>query len=371
MAGSGRTKRLLYSIYLGLGIAPALFGGLEQKVAAVSPAINLTDQRKITNLPGHELYPQWSPDGQRIAFQDREGKIYKDGSGLKKIVNKETQSHGLVFSKPGFCWHPSGKKIIYAVDELEGKSGIFELDLKSGKEKLLVGGDGLDSPLYSPSGQHIAYLNGANWEDVSNIILYDTNTAKTRLLTNNSARNIRKQDKVKGLGWFPDSKRIAFIEGPTYGTVTRGGNLYSILKNGKARAPLGPKASLAGEEVYSFSISPDGKNILYQVWRGSENQTDGKYFTYTYDLQQNRKIILGESEDAGDLGYQQWSPDGKMSSFTLDGELYTANKKGSKTRLTKTSYGELSPAFSPDGKSIAYSSNKDGDYDLYVGKVRL
>lgn len=382
MAGSGQTRRILYAGCLGLGISPALFGsfgaGTETKVSyesleqKVSAGVGITNEKRITNLAGDELYPQWSPDGNRIAFQDGEGRIYLvniDGKGLKKIVNKETQSHGLVFSKPGFCWHPSGKKIIYAVDDSDARSGIFELDLRTGKEKLLIQRDGLDSPLYSPSGKYVAFIDGADWEEVSDLSIYDRKTAKIKSLTNNSARDVRKQDKVKGIGWFPDSKRIAFIEGATYGTVTRGGDLYSILADGKSRALSGPEPG-EEEEVYSFSISPDGKNILYQAWRGGENQAKGSSLTYIYNIPQKKKIFLGESGEMKDIGYQQWNRDGRSAAFELDGELYTAGKEGQKTRLTRTSYNELSPAFSPDGKSIAYASNKDGDYDLYVGKVK-
>ena len=66
-----------------------------------------------------------------------------------------------------------------------------------------------------------------------------------------------------------------------------------------------------------------------------------------------------------------WSPDGRRIAFTSnrggDNEIYVMNADGSGvTRLTHNVVWEESPSWSPDGRRIAFHSNRDGDWEIYV-----
>ena len=66
-----------------------------------------------------------------------------------------------------------------------------------------------------------------------------------------------------------------------------------------------------------------------------------------------------------------WSPDGRQLAFTSyrdgDWEIYVMNADGSDVRrLTDNSAWDDSPAWSPDGRWIAYASDRDGDDEIYV-----
>ena len=70
-------------------------------------------------------------------------------------------------------------------------------------------------------------------------------------------------------------------------------------------------------------------------------------------------------------GQPAWSPDGNQIAFSSnrdgDYELYVMNVDGSGVhQLTDHSSWDRQPAWSPDGNQIAFSSNRDGDYELYV-----
>jgi len=70
-------------------------------------------------------------------------------------------------------------------------------------------------------------------------------------------------------------------------------------------------------------------------------------------------------------GAPTWSPDGRRIAFTSerDGnyEIYVMDADGSnQTRLTNVAGYDITPAWSPDGQRIAFVSNRDGDFEIYV-----
>src|SRR5690242_5003196 len=65
------------------------------------------------------------------------------------------------------------------------------------------------------------------------------------------------------------------------------------------------------------------------------------------------------------LRHPTWS--GGKVCFSYLGDLWIANDDGSGvTRLTDNVARDIYPRFSPDGKWIAFSSNREGNYDVYV-----
>jgi Tol biopolymer transport system component len=70
-----------------------------------------------------------------------------------------------------------------------------------------------------------------------------------------------------------------------------------------------------------------------------------------------------------------FSPDGTKIAFTsnLSGnyEIHAMNADGSsQKRLTRKAALESSPGWSPDGKKIAFMSDRDGDEDIYTMKAK-
>ena len=73
----------------------------------------------------------------------------------------------------------------------------------------------------------------------------------------------------------------------------------------------------------------------------------------------------------GDYADPAWSPDGRKIAFVSkrDGnsEVYVMNANGKGQRnLTRNPAFDADPAWSPDGRKIAFASNRDGNYGVYV-----
>ena len=78
-------------------------------------------------------------------------------------------------------------------------------------------------------------------------------------------------------------------------------------------------------------------------------------------------VAAQQPEPAKFLRFPALSPDGKQIAFSYLGDLWVAPVEGGMaTRLTVHPAHDIRPRFSPDGKWIAFNSNREGNYDIYL-----
>ena len=200
----------------------------------------------------------------------------------------------------------------------------------------------------------------------------------------NNARNLTNNpDKDFQPSWSPDGKRIAFMSNrdghvhaihgwPTYEIYVMdadGGNLQNLTNN--------------PNDDTSPSWSPDGKRIAFASW-------DGKFIEFVVDFEIYVMDADGDNlqnltNNPNDDRYPSWSPDGKRIVFSseraghfrgeagITAEIYMMDADGgNQRRLTENRKNDSSPSWSPDGKRIAFASDRRGDFenfDIYVMEV--
>jgi len=172
-----------------------------------------------------------------------------------------------------------------------------------------------------------------------------------------------------GPEWSPDGARIAFTS-----HIAGGGNgVYVINADGTGRVQLSGGSG-------GPSWSPDGQQIVFQ---GSGPGPNPEVYVMNDDGTGMTNLSQHPSKDQS----PRWSPDGTRIAFSSDRdsdwepwvgrrpppdhnyEIYLMNPDGSGvTRLTDTPYKELSPRWSPDGKWISFSRYSDGGWHVYVMK---
>ena len=153
----------------------------------------------------------------------------------------------------------------------------------------------------------------------------------------------------------PDGQRIAVGIRETNTDVW----VYDLMRGSLTRLTFH-----AGEDE-SPIWTPDGRQVTYAASRG------GARLTF------QRPVDASGEEEALPLGRHQhhhlgaWSPDGQTLAFTRrtassDLWLATPGQSGEARAFLQTSASEHAPAFSPDGRWLAYASDETGRSEIYV-----
>jgi Tol biopolymer transport system component len=154
----------------------------------------------------------------------------------------------------------------------------------------------------------------------------------------------------------PDGRYFAFVQ-------SRGNlNLKMVIRDTKdsKETIFDPGGGFAGMRRPSFF--PDGSRIVISL-----PESNGQQIATINNQGKDKKLLTA-------TGFNSWpavSPDGKKIAFgsNRDGdyEIYVMFADGSSPkRLTNSAGMDFRPAWSPDGMQIAFTSNRDGDYEIYV-----
>jgi len=155
---------------------------------------------------------------------------------------------------------------------------------------------------WSPGGRKMAFTKVAEFEELTDLLVYDMDTDTVTILRDN---HVGTGQAVKRASWVPQSSRIAFIEGNAWGTVTAGGILYTIESDGTdPRTLIEPGEA---EEIARFQYSIDGGLIAYELVRWDEERNRSKSEVWVCGGNgNNRRKLLGP-----DFHLVAFSPDGR------------------------------------------------------------
>jgi len=215
----------------------------------------------------------------------------------------------------------------------EGTSHLYMT--RSDEVVQLTDGDDTElAPDWSRSGRLVFQSNrDGNWE------LYSMSSDGTglRRLTDDNAADGEPH-------WSQDERRIAFV---------RNGDLYVMRANGEAERKVADGADWP-------SWSADGTFLAYESRSGSKHGVIGSG--------KRGQLASSKSED---LRYPAWAPRGKVFAYECLAEdhwhICTFDvDSGSHRVLTHANANDFAPAWSPDGRRIAFISDRDGTDQLFV-----
>lgn len=228
----------------------------------------------------------------------------------------------------------------------------------------------LDEPAWSPDGTRVAF---ENWPSSSETWIYVMNADGTDVT-----------QLTEGIHpvWSPDGLKIGFC---IKETVSDGGEIWVMNEDGTdLYCLLCP--SIEGS-YYMFSWSPDGTQIAYSCRPSWPAMSVGEPHIYVADADGTDPRLLPLGSKVGQALEPTWSPDGTQIAFRMsewispegvqDSEIYAIRADGTETsprQLTDNDFeDDYSPAWSPDGRQIAFATDRDdpggGDYEIYVMNV--
>ena len=316
----------------------------------------------ITDPFGDARAPTWSPDGRRIAFQAYWSGNYDiwvvnaDGSGLARLTAgpfDDREPH----------WAPDGRRVVFASDR-GGSYDVWEVEIATEAVRRLTDGPGNEyNPAVAPDGRTVAYVTDG---DDAGVWTQAGAAAAERVVDLAGADGFAPS-------WSPDGNRIAFNR-------IENGESELYVAQAVGATGLGTLVSSAGEDVFPFRASwRDGSTLIYTgdgqvrarpVTGGRATDVD---FTATVTLERPgyRKALRSfEAEGprpARGIIAPALSPDGTSIVFTALGDLWVMEIGGSPAQLTDDPWVEVDAVWSPDGESLAYSSDReDGRFELWL-----
>lgn len=327
--------------------------------------------------------PVWSPDGESVAFvSNRNGNndIYispVEGGPVRRL----TYSSG---SDVPSDWSPDGKSIALAGGRGKPENGIYLIDVATGKlREVLRDPFAVGFPKFRPDGKSLVYTRfGFPWVRPR----YQGSAASQLWATTLDGGRRKLRDTGLQHLWpnpvgndilcvtpeevTPSSSPLAKPIGRIVDSKKRTPNVHRIAPNGSATAVT----ANVGDSPRFLTVTKDGKTMAYEV--------DGTVFVRRGDAAAapirivapvdektatEERLVLGDGVQDATL-----SPDGTRVAFTVRNEIWTVPvKKGTgpnkddATQLTEWPGLDAGALFAPDGKSVFFVSDRDGDERLY------
>ena len=330
---------------------------------------------QLTTQASYECSPIWSPDSKQIAFaSDRNGNfdlfvMSADGGAARRLTTHSASEIPSTFTT-------DGNYILFSASIQDpANSALFPTSAMTELYKVPVTGGRTEQVLGTPaemvcfdkSGKTFLYQDRKGFEDewrkhhtssiTRDVWLYDSENGKHTNLTAHAGED-------RNPVFAPDGQTVYFLserDGSTF-------NVYSF--------PISSPQSL--KTVTHFKTHP--VRFLSMGSNGTLCYTyDGEIYTQKQgDKPQKVKIdiIRDDQNTIADLNFCNGatsatvSPDGKQVAFIVRGEVFVTSADYNTTKqITHTPAREAGLTFSPDNRTLAYASERNGNWELYMAKI--
>jgi len=315
---------------------------------------------RLTDHPSQEQFPAWSPDGRQIAFV-REG---DDGAAIYTMPSLGGQEKKLIdvvgmvrtgtgiYALPVLSWSPDGQWIALSEKPSEDEPARpVRVAVASGEKHPVAPSTGGEwfYPSYSPDGSLLAIVGGPIWSN--DVWVQPVDGGEPRRLTHGQYFYCGRP------AWTSDGSAIlvsCIVQGVTraLGVSLEGGDPEPVTGLGRnVRDP-----SVRGDRM----VYMDGADLAMDIWTapgraaGSPGGAPRRFVPST----------LWDMSPA-------YSPDGRtvafQSSRTGVASVWVCNSDGSSpVQLTTLDGSSGTPRWSPDGRQLVFDSDAGGDWNVYL-----
>ena len=357
-------------------------------------------------------YPSISPDGQTVAFSYK-GDIYlvgAQGGEARQLTSNTAYDYAPV-------WSPDGKTVAFASDRY-GNFDIYTVSVEGGVPVRITTHSAKDTPwTFTPDGKNILFTS--RMQDPASSVLFPK-SSMTELYSVSVGGGRPKQvlatpaEEVSfagsnGVFLYQDCKGGENIWRKHHtSSITRDIWMYDGAKHTKLTSFCGedrcPRVSADGKTVYYLSEREGTFNVFSFPIDNPENisaVTDHKthpvrfltvsgddVLCYGYDgdiyvkkgIEESVKLSVSVKSDKNETSVAMLavsggpdnalSEDGKQIAFVSRGEVFVVSTEYNTVKqITYTPEAEEDVVFSPDGKTLAYASEREGMWNIYTAEI--
>lgn len=330
---------------------------------------------QLTTQASYECSPVWSPDSKQLAFaSDRHGNMdvfvmSSNGGTAQRLTTHSASEIPSAFT-------PDGKYVLFSAsiqDPAESvmfptatMTELYKVPVEGGRTEQVLGTPA-EMVCFDKDGKRFLYQDRKGFEDewrkhhtssvTRDIWLYDTQSGKHTNLTHHAGED-------RNAVFAPDGQTVYFLSERDGGSF----NVYSF----PISAPQSIKAvsTFTTHPVRFLSIGSD--NTLCYTYDGEIyiQQPGGTSQKVSINLTRDDDEQIAEINSGRGMTDVTVSPDGKQVAMIVRGEVFITSVEYNTTKqITHTAAAESGVVFSPDNRTLAYASERDGNWQLYLAKI--
>lgn len=338
---------------------------------------------QLTTQDSYECSPVWSADGEKIAFSsDRHGNLdvfvmSAEGGSATRLTYNSTAEVPQAFT-------PDGQWVMFGADIQDPAASVmfpssrlpelYKVPVIGGRS-LQVLGTPVEMLSFVPDGKSFFYQDRKGYEDewrkhhtssiTRDIWYYDAQSGQH---TNVTAHAGEDRNPVVSA----DGKTLYYLSEQSGGSM----NVYSCQWQGIIGQS--PKPPVSIQSVTSFKTHP--VRFLSVAKNGMLCYTyNGEVYTQKNGAQPQKlsiSVIRDDDPVISNLSFTSGarqpvvSKDGKQIAFVVRGEVFVTSTEYTTTRrISQTAGAEADVDFAPDGRTIVYASERNGNWQLYTASI--
>ncbi len=261
----------------------------------------------------------------------------------------------------GTTWSPDGKQIAF-ISNISGRNNLWLVPATGGwPTQLTISDQRQSQPAWSPDGTWIAYMSDHDGDEQWDIFLVSPKTGDVVNLT------VSPESGDEEPTWAPDGRQLAYITKPKTGSSFEIELMDVATRHVRHLTPNTPKDLSNSHPIFSR----DGKFLVYTQSHATGNDSS----IFALDLASGRSTNLTPHEGEHNYEAADISPDGKTLLISSDAGngyynvalLDIASKKID--WLTNDKWQIAAGSFAPDGKSLTFTADVEGNTGIYLYDV--
>jgi len=403
---SRRSHTLQRLVVTTLGVAPFTVAGAQTRMLR-SPTVNKSQiafayanniwtvdrsgglARRLTSFQGTTENPKFSPDGKLIAFSAQ----YAGNVDVYVIPAEGGEPKRLTWH-PGADvvqgWTPDGKSVVFASPRATAAPTaaprFWTVPVEGGVEQPMALPRAYQGKI-SPDGRHIAYRMNNSWDEERRnyrggqnrpIWIVDLKTYDLETTPNGTATDlvVAQAGAPRGSAHFtpnnPESKNMdpVWVGNDVVDFISDRDGIANVWSYDSKTKKLSQLTSFSDFDVKALDAASDGSAVVFeQAGNIHLMEKGGKDHVVNITATGDFPWMMPQWKDVtANMTSMTLSPTGKRIAVEARGEIFTIPaERGDIRNLTNSSASaEREPAWSPDGKSLSYFSDRSGEYALYI-----